>query len=49
MNLRQLFLNPLSDVTRAVVMPFRTLWVVGLTGTALQKRKNQQGAMILRR
>ena len=39
-------LSPLSDVTRAV-MPFRVLWVVGLTVTALQKQKNQRSAMIL--
>lgn len=33
MKLLQLFLSPLSDVTRAVVMPFRALCVVGLTGS----------------
>ena len=33
MNLLPLFLSSLSDVTRAVVMPFRALCVVGLTGS----------------
>ena len=29
----QFFFSPITDVTRAVVMPFKALFVVGLTGT----------------